>query len=233
MPVANRFSLVHAVREPRGNTREPAPLLLLLHGVGSNEQDLIGLAPELDPRFFVVSARAPITLGHGSYGWYHVQFTPTGHIIDPDEAERSRELILKFVDELTQSYNVDRDRVYVMGFSQGCIMSLAAALTKPQLFAGVVGMSGRLLPDILTKAAPKDSLQGLPVLVVHGTEDSVLPINFGREIRHELGQLSVDLTYREYTMAHNVSRESLTDIADWLTNHLDGPDWRRNRTSPE
>ena len=105
---------------------------MLLHGVGSNEQDLIGLAPALDSRFFVVSARAPITLGHGSYAWYPVQFTPTGHIMDPDEAERSRLLILKFVDELTQSYNIDRERVFLMGFSQGCIMSLAAALTVPK-----------------------------------------------------------------------------------------------------
>ena len=61
---------------------EPAPLLILLHGVGSNEQDLIGLAPALDPRFFVVSARAPITLGYGAYGWYHVQFLTTGYIMD-------------------------------------------------------------------------------------------------------------------------------------------------------
>ena len=103
----SRFSLIHAVREPSGNARESAPLLVLLHGVGSNEQDLIGLAPALDSRFFVVSVRAPITLGHSSYGWYPVQFTPEGPIIDPDAAERSRLLILKFVDELAESYNID------------------------------------------------------------------------------------------------------------------------------
>jgi phospholipase/carboxylesterase len=88
--MASKFSLVHAVHEPNETSAKPAPALLLLHGVGSNEQDLMGLAPMLDPRFLIVSARAPITLQYGSYGWYHVQFTDDGHIINPEEAEESR-----------------------------------------------------------------------------------------------------------------------------------------------
>jgi phospholipase/carboxylesterase len=214
--MATRFSLIHAVREPVERSATPPPVLILLHGVGSNEQDLMGLAPMLDPRFFVVSARAPITLQHGSYAWYHVQFTSTGHIMSPEEAEASRVLILRFIDEVASSYNVDADRLYIMGFSQGCIMSVSAALTDPIRFAGVVGMSGRLLPDILDKAAPDDKLRGLPVLIVHGTNDSVLNVEYGRAIRDALQKLPVDLTYREYAMGHHVSEESLSDIERWL-----------------
>ena len=222
----SRFSLIHAVREPAGNPPGPAPLLILLHGVGSNEQDLLGLAPALDPRFFIVSARAPITLGHGAYGWYHVQFSSTGHVIDPEEAERSRQLILQFVDEVTRSYNVDRNRVFLMGFSQGCIMSLAAALTDPRKFAGIVGMSGRMLPNLQSRYAPTDQLEGLPVFIVHGTYDSVLSIEFGRAIRDDLEKLPVDLTYREYEIGHHVSEQSLADVTAWLAAQLDAPDWR-------
>lgn len=214
------LSLVHLVREPTRPVGGPAPLLLLLHGVGSNEQDLMGLAPSLDPRFFIVSARAPIKLGPQSFGWYHVQFTGTGHIIDPEEAEHSRQLLLKFVDELADAYPIDSHRVFLMGFSQGCIMSVAAALTAPQKFAGIVGMSGRLLPDILTKAALAEQLKDLPILIVHGTFDSVLQIDYGRAIRDALQKLPVDLTYREYPMAHHVSEESLTDVTAWLTARL-------------
>jgi phospholipase/carboxylesterase len=141
--------------------------------------------------------------------------------MDPDEAERSRLLILKFVDELTQSYNIDRERVFLMGFSQGCIMSLAAALTMPQKFAGIVGMSGRLLPGILTKTAPEEQLRGLPMMIVHGTQDSVLTIDYGRAIRDALQELPVDLTYREYPIGHQVSQQSLADITEWLTERLD------------
>ena len=188
----------------------------------------MGLAPALDPRFFIVSARAPITLGDSAYGWYHVQFSPTGHVIDPEEAERSRKLILQFVDELIVSYNVDRSRVFLMGFSQGCIMSLAAALTAPRTFAGVVGMSGRMLADLETRTAPADQLSGLPVLIVHGTYDSVLSIDFGRAIRDVLKSLPVSLTYREYEMGHHVSEQSLADVTAWLGTQLQAPDWRAN-----
>jgi phospholipase/carboxylesterase len=222
-----RFSLVHAVREPVDGSANPAPVLILLHGVGSNEQDLMGLAPMLDARLFVVSARAPVTLQHGSYAWYHVQFTPQGHVMNSDEAESSRILILRFLDEVTSSYNVDPDRLYIMGFSQGCIMSVSAALTEPARFAGVVGMSGRLLPGVLDKAAPRHALRGLPMLIVHGTEDSVLNIEYGRAIRDALQKLPIDLTYREYPMGHYVSKESMFDIERWLSERLDTEkDWR-------
>jgi phospholipase/carboxylesterase len=203
----------------------------MLHGVGSNEQDLMSLAPMLDPRFFVISVRAPITLQHGSYAWYHVQFTETSQIINPEEAESSRLLLLKFLREVTESYNVDADHLFLIGFSQGCIMSLSAALTQPRLFAGIVGMSGRLLPGLLDKLAPEAELKGLPLHIVHGTEDRVLSIEYGRAIRDALEKLPVNLTYREYAMGHNTSHQSLQDIEQWLAERLDSnANWRTEHT---
>lgn len=215
------FSLVHTVRQPAGDSAGPAPLLVLLHGVGSNEHDLMGLAPALDPRFLIVSARAPLTLGPESYGWYRVQFTADGPIIDTAQAEQGLQKMLAFVEELVGSYNVDPDRVYLMGFSQGCIMSVAAALSQPRKFAGVVGMSGRLLPGILEKAASREELVNFPAMIVHGTEDRVLPIAFGREIKAALENLEMDLTYREYPIGHSISQQSFFDIVEWFKQCLD------------
>ena len=215
-----QLSLMHIVRQPAVPSEGRPPLLLLLHGVGSNEQDLMGMAPSLDGRFLLVSARAPITLERGAYAWFNIQFLPTGIVIQPEEAEASRLLILKFVDEAVEAYGADPSRVYLMGFSQGCIMSLAASLTEPKKFAGVVGMSGRLMPEIEPKIAPAAELQGLPMMIVHGTSDQVLSIAYGREIRDRLQALPVDLTYREYPMPHTVSAESLRDIAVWLKTRL-------------
>jgi phospholipase/carboxylesterase len=221
------FSLHHITRKPRQSAGGAPPLLLLLHGVGSNEQDLIELAPALDPRFFLISPRAPLTLGPSSYGWYHVQFLPNGFLIDEQEADASRETLLRFVDEVTRAYQVDPARVYLTGFSQGCIMSVGAALTAPEKFAGAVGMSGRLLDSMLRKAAPAAQLRNLPLLVVHGIRDTVIRIDDGRSMRDELLRLPVDLTYREYDMAHHVTPESMRDISDWLTARLNDPaDWR-------
>ena len=108
-----------------------------------------------------------------------------------------------------------------MGFSQGCIMSLYTALTEPERYSGVVGMSGRLLPEALPKLASPDRLQGFPLLVVHGTEDTTIPIAYGREIRDRLSALPVKLDYREYPIGHWVTDQTIGDVRVWLSQRLD------------
>src|SRR5881409_1162544 len=157
MAAAQRLSLVHLTQPPRAPSSGPPPLLLLLHGVGSHEGDLIGLAPYLDGRFYIVSARAPIQLGPGMYGWYHVTLDPQVPVIDPAEAERGRITLLQFIDETIQAYSTDRHRVYLLGFSQGAIMSLSLALTRPEKLAGVAAMSGRMPPELPEKAGTPDA----------------------------------------------------------------------------
>jgi phospholipase/carboxylesterase len=212
--------LVHLVRQPLIEEATP-PLLLLLHGVGSNEHDLYGLAPFLDERFLIISVRAPNTLSPGSYAWFEVEFTPQGPAIDPQQAEASRETLITFIKEAVTVYGADPKQVYLMGFSQGAIMSASVALTRPELFAGAVLMSGRILPEIRPLIASNEELSGFPFLVVHGTADMVLPITYGRASREFLSSLPVDLTYHEYTMGHEVTQESLSDVTAWLTEQLD------------
>ena len=216
-----QLSLTHLTRPPREQQPGAPPLLLLLHGVGSHEADLFPLAEELDGRFFVVSARGPNTQRPGAYAWYEVVFAPTGFVIDPRQAEESRQTLLRFIDELVAAYGVDPARVYLMGFSQGAIMSLAVALSRPDKVAGVVAMSGRLLPEFRPLIAEPEALAGLPILVVHGLADQVMPIRDGREVRDTLSALPVALTYREYPMGHHVAPESLRDVAAWLRERLD------------
>jgi len=198
------------------------PLLVLLHGVGSNEDDLIGLAPYVDGRFLIVSLRAPLTLGPGSFGWFAIERTATGISYDEADAARGQAAAERAIEELVTVYDADPERVYLMGFSQGAIMSLGIGTSHPEKIAGAVIMSGRLLPNAAAKAAEPDRLAGLPIIVVHGTYDTVLPIESGRQINAYLKSTPVDLTYREYPMSHTVSQESLDDIAKWLTEHLDG-----------
>ena len=214
------LSLVHLVSQPKVGASTP-PLLLLLHGVGSNEHDLFGLVPYLDKRFLIISVRAPNTLGPGSYAWFEVDFTPQGPAINPAQAEASRLALITFLDEAVNSYNADPKQIYLMGFSQGAIMSASIALTQPQLVAGAVLMSGRILPEIQPLIASNEELSGLPFLVVHGTADMVLPISYGRASRQLLSSLPVELTYHEYRMGHEVSQESLADVTAWLSAQLD------------
>jgi phospholipase/carboxylesterase len=221
--IKEAVSLTHLARHPSVPTPGKPPLILLLHGVGSNEQDLFGLADYLDDRFLVVSLRAPQVIGPGAYGWYHIDFTPQGLIYDPADAERGRMAAAQAIDEVVNAYDADSDRVYLMGFSQGAVMSLSNALLLPEKIAGAVIMSGGLLPEIREKVAPENRLAGLPVFVAHGKYDPVLPVQAGRKIRDFLQTKPVDLTYREYPMAHQVSAESIADVAAWLSVRLDAP----------
>jgi phospholipase/carboxylesterase len=215
-----QLSLVHLVRKPTMKEDRP-PLLLLLHGVGSNERDLFDLAPYLDQLFLILSLRAPNTIGRDSYAWFQINYTPQGSQFNAEQAEASRQKLITFIVEAIAAYGVDPRRVYLMGFSQGAIMSASIALTRPDLIAGAVLMSGRILPEIQSRIASPDLLKGLPILVVHGTLDQVLAIDNGRNSRDLLSALPVDLTYHEYAMGHTVSEESLADVTQWLREQLD------------
>jgi phospholipase/carboxylesterase len=219
--MAQTLSLTHLVRAPLGpGAAAHAPLLLLLHGIGSNEADLFGLTAYLDARLRIVSARAPVVLGPGAFGWFNIEFTPTGLVADLAQAERSLALLATFIDELLAAYPTPSRRVYLMGFSQGAMMSLSLLLAQADKIAGVVAMSGRFPTPALSQLVEPQTLAGLPVLVTHGLYDPVLPIESGRDIRAQLAALPVAVTYREYPMGHEVSAESLRDTAAWLTNTL-------------
>jgi phospholipase/carboxylesterase len=210
------LSLVHLVREPARSDGARPPLLLLLHGLKEDERGLHGLSAALDDRLLRVSARGIRTIRPGAFAWYHVTFAPEGPIVDPAEVEGSRLAILGFIDELVSAYGADPDRVFLMGFSQGAIMSLAVALTEPEKIAGVVSMSGRIPPGVVPRIAAAERLAGLPIFAAHGTQDRVLPIEHGRAARELISRYPIELEYKEYPMGHLIGPESLREASAWL-----------------
>lgn len=218
------LSLVHLVRPAVVPAAGKPPLLLLLHGVGSNEHDLFSFARQLDQRFVVVSARGPLTRTPGSYAWYDVDFLPSGDFtLDADQVFANRDRIVQFIEEAVVAYDADPERVYLLGFSQGAIMSLTTALTRPALLAGAAIMSGRLLDEVIPAIAPPDELAGFPIFVAHGAYDGVIAASYGQAIHQELQQLPVALTFAEYPMRHEISAQAFYDVQHWLRDRLDGP----------
>lgn len=218
------LSLVHRVRRATREAEPGArpPLLMLLHGVGSNELAMAALTPWFDPRFIVISARAPIELEPFAFAWLHVTFTPDGPIIEGDEALAACRDAAAFIDEAVAAYGADPDRVFLAGFSQGGIVGLGTLLTAPETVAGVVCMSGRLPPELLPHVASRDRLRDRSVLLVHGVHDQTLGIAYARSARTFLETLPLDLDYREFEMGHTTTDESMAIVAAWLTARL-GP----------
>jgi phospholipase/carboxylesterase len=214
-------SLHYVFRQPKQiEDRRKPPLLLFLHGIGADENDLFGLAPFFDGRFFVASARAPIALSYGGYAWFELFFTLSGIKINLEQAQNSRRILLKFIDELVTKHDLDAEKVFLCGFSQGAIIGYSIALSEPEKLAGMVAMSGRLVPEIMPETADFGRLEGFPLLVVHGTLDPVLPVENGRAAQEFLAKLPVQLDYHEYRMAHQISEESLMTVVEWVNKQI-------------
>ncbi len=216
-----KLSLAHRVRRAAGYPADPRPpMLVLLHGVGSNELAMAALMDWFDPRFIVVSARAPIELEPFAFAWLHVTFTPDGPIIEGDEAAAACHDAAGFVDEAVAAYGADPDRVYLAGFSQGGIVGLGTLLTAPEKVAGAICMSGRLPLELLPHVASPDRLRDRSVLLVHGVHDQTLGVAYARSARALLETLPLNLDYREFDMGHTTTDESMTVVGAWLSARL-------------
>ncbi|MGB0176494.1 MAG: alpha/beta hydrolase [Owenweeksia sp.] len=211
------LSLVHEVLAPETPSEKP-PLLIMLHGFGSHEQDLFSMAPMLNKKFLVVSARAPLQLSWGGFAWYEINFDQLGggKMSNIPQAKESVERIESFVKEAQQAYGGDPENTWLMGFSQGCILSYAVALRTPQNFKGVLALSGYILKDITPDRFKPSDLQDLDFFVSHGTQDEVLPVEWARKSVKVLEQLNVKHQYREYPMGHGVNPQCFDDLKNWL-----------------
>ena len=211
-------SLYYVVHKSPDAPPEGAPLLLLLHGYGADEEDLLGLAPHLDARLICVSARAPYALDFGGFAWFNIEIGAEGLRFAFAEAEEPLVQVLALVDALRQEHRPTR--VFIAGFSQGASMALAAALKRPRDFAGVIALSGLCCPEMLPENA---AVRDLKVFMSHGHFDPVIPIAQARASRDLLLPLGLDLQYKEYDMPLAMAPPCLEDLDAWLRARLDTP----------
>ncbi|NHQ59982.1 phospholipase [Chlorobium sp. BLA1] len=200
---------------------ENAPLVLMLHGYGSNEKDLIQIAPALPPEFRYISPRAPQVMDYGMYGWFPLEFTQNGIIVDHAAAERALYQLIGFVKELIDEYRPAGEKVFLMGFSQGTVMSYLTAFNAPELLHGVIALSGQLPEKNMPTEKALLLLRKIPFLLMHGLFDEVLPIAKGRAANAWLEQNIDKLIYREYPVAHQISDSGIELIRSWLEGHRD------------
>jgi phospholipase/carboxylesterase len=220
------LSLHYLIREPkikkdtRGNAEQSVaknPLLLLLHGYGSNEEDLFSFATELPDDYFIVSARAPFDLMYGSYAWYAINFdADENKFSDIGQARASRDIIANFVDELVATYPIDCANVALIGFSQGAILGYAVALSYPEKIQRLVAMSGYLNTEMAVDDFKENNLSALKIFASHGTVDQVIPIEWARKSIPVLESLGIEIIYKEYPVGHGVAPQNFFDFKNWL-----------------
>jgi phospholipase/carboxylesterase len=194
--------------------------MIMVHGRGADEEDLPGLAARLDRRLLVLSVRAPYPFADGGgYTWYDVG---TVGAPEPTMFRESYERLSQFVEDALREYPVDPTRLFLLGFSMGTVMSLALGLSRPGLVRGVSANSGYIAEG--THLSYRwNELAGASFFIAHGTLDPIIPIVMARRAKELFAASNAPHVYREYPMAHQISDESLGDIADWLQPLLDPP----------
>jgi len=200
--------LKYRVRAADGDA--PIARLLLLHGVGGNETNLVSLAALIDPRVEVLLVQSRLTLGPQQFAWFEVKFGPMGPVINAPQADESRQLLIRLVRGLPPLPTV------IAGFSQGGILSASVGLSSPADVAGFAILSGRILPEIATKIAPREDLANLSAFIGHGRLDDKLPVSWAERADEWLTTLGVPHRTEYYPIGHGLSAEMVDDFSQWL-----------------
>lgn len=198
-----------------------APLLIMCHGYGSDENDLFSFASELPEELFIISLRAPLKMQPFGNAWYTINFdADQNKWSDNEQAIASRKLIAQFIDEACDSYSLDKSNVTLLGFSQGTILSYAVALTYPDKVKNIIALSGYVNKDIIPSEFNKQQLNHLEFYCSHGTQDQVIPVEWARKSPDFLKQLDIKHVYSEYPVGHGVLPQNFYDFKNWLIQRI-------------
>ena len=212
-------SLTHRLRPAAG---EPRGALVLLHGRGTDENDLYPLLDELDPdrRLLGATARAPLSLPPGGWHWYAVR--RIGYP-DPDTFHSTHPQLTGWVDSLLDAHGIAHERAAMGGFSQGAVMSYAVGLGagRPRP-AAILAFSG-FLPTVEGFELDLTGSRGIPVAIGHGTHDPVIGVEWGRDARERLEAAGAAVVYRESPMPHTIDPGFLSELRPWLAEAVPPP----------
>ena len=209
-------SLYYIQREPKIDS-ENAPLLILLHGYGSHEQDLFSFSEELPDELRIISVRAPHSIGFGGYAWYAINFdADENKFSDLVQAKESVGRIQELISDLKNQYKPRK--VFLLGFSQGAILSYVFSLNHPNEVDHVIALSGYLMEDLVPNSI--DPELSTDYYSSHGVVDQVIPVQWARKAPQYLKSVGLQCDYTEYPVGHGVAPQNFYSFRDWIVKRL-------------
>ncbi|MBR9914971.1 MAG: alpha/beta fold hydrolase [Algicola sp.] len=198
-----------------------APLLIMCHGYGSDENDLFSFANELPKELFVISLKAPHPMQPFGNAWYAINFdAQQNKWNDVDQAKESRDLIANFIEEACNQFPVDKENVTLLGFSQGTILSYAVALTYPEKVKNIIALSGYISEDMIEIHENTEDYNHLDFYCSHGSADQVIPVDWARKAPKFLDQLNIKHSYSEFPVGHGVAPQNFYEFRSWLNKRI-------------
>ena len=213
-----QLSLEHNYK-PSQNPSVNSPLIIMLHGFGSDENDLFSFASELPSEYAIISLKAPIAMQPFGNAWYNINFDSNDQKFSDDkQAIASRELVVTCIDEIISEYNIDPANITLLGFSQGTILSFAVGLSYPEKIKNIIGLSGYINEAILKEGYAKKDFSHLNIYSSHGSVDQVIPVDWGRKTKPFLEKLDIQSHYSEFPVGHGVAPQNFFEFREWLGN---------------
>ena len=151
------------------------------------------------------------------YAWYAINFdAQQGKWSDDEQAKSSRDKIVAFIDEACATYALDAERVTILGFSQGTILSYAVAISYPEKIKNVVALSGYINEAILKEGYQEKDHSNLKIYASHGQVDQVIPPEWAQKAPEFLKNLDIDHLYEEFPVGHGVAPQNFHSFKKWL-----------------
>ncbi len=206
--------LIHCLQlPPEADFRNPAPVVVMVHGWGGNESVAWIFKQSLPDHVAIITPRAPLTVDEGSFVWFRRdQKRPMKP--EPDTHQTALTLLEKFLMSLEELYPIDPQRLLLLGFSQGGAICNNLVMTRPHLAMGMASLSS-FMPPLPPSRSPVDSLDGLPVFIAHGSRDDIIPLAEGQRTRDLYERLGADVTYGEYDVTHKMTMDGLRNLKTW------------------
>lgn len=208
---------LHHIIKPSTLKDQKAPVLFMLHGYGSDENDLFSFAAELPEDLYIISIRAPYAMQPYGNAWYAINFdAEQGKWSDDEQAKSSRDKIAHFITEACEAYNLNRKNVTLLGFSQGTILSYAVALSYPEKVQRVIALSAYINETILVEGYQNNDFKNLKFYCSHGSVDQVIPVEWASKAPGFLKRLNIANVYEEFPVGHGVAPQNFYSFKKWL-----------------
>ncbi|QGQ47694.1 alpha/beta hydrolase [Metabacillus sediminilitoris] len=204
--------MIYELRKPKEIDPEKSyPALFVLHGIGSNEQDMLSLVDGLEDTYYIFSIRGHLIQPPG-FAYFTIQGFGKPH---RDVFDVAVNKLLHFIDYACEAYPVDRNQVYLLGFSQGAILSMTLGLTLGDRIKGIVALSG-YIPAFVKEEYKIKNVEQLSLFISHGELDQILPFEWGLANNELFNKLGANVTFKTYREGHTVAPNNLRDFRTWL-----------------
>lgn len=208
--------MIYELRRPKNyDQNKKYPAIFMMHGIGSNEKNMLSLTAELEDKFYIFSIRGHLPQPPG-YSFFTIEAYGKPH---RDVFDQGIDNIINFIDYATENYNVDNNHLYLLGFSQGAILAKTLGLVLGHKLKGLVALSG-YIPKFVKEEYNIMPVTQLSVFISHGQFDNVLPYEWGVKSSEFFKELGADVTLKSYQEGHTVSMQNHEDFVTWILNDL-------------